>query len=416
MRLESALYSSREGLNAHGQAIAVVGDNVSNVSTVGYKESRIEFSDLFSTGGGGTDDLPLTAAGNGVAVSQVTQIHESGTLEYTGRSLDYAVEGTGFFQVGDPASPQYTRAGNFHIDADGQLVEQNGLAVLGFAPDGTTLGPINFLDINTAGSASTTATIGGNLDASAGVATVPTAPQSYNELGQAASATASLDIYDSLGARHTVDIYYFKTAGGTWTAKAYMDGGDVNGGTAGVPREVGSANLTFGPDGVMTSAGTMTISANYANGASPASVALDMSAYNQYASPSTLTSAVVNGQGVGNITDFETSSTGEIFGVLDNGARVPVGTLQLATFPNVNGLNRAGNGLYTRSDLTGKPITGAPGSTSLGTVQYGALEQSTVDLPEQFINLVLYQRGYQASSQTLNAANTMLRDTLQLIR
>ena len=419
MRLESAVNSSREGLTAHGTAIAVIGDNVSNSNTVGYKESRVEFADLFSSGLGGDDQVDSQSAGSGVVVKQVRQLHQDGLIEGTGRQLDFAVGGKGFFLVGDPANPSLTRAGNFQLDAAGNLIDSNGLSVLGIPANGTALAALNLTNANLAGTATTAATILGNLDAEASVTAPPGNPETYRDLNQVASGVMTTQAYDSLGAVHGVDIYFFKTGANQWTAQAYMDGADV-GGTAGKPTLVGTTNLTFDSSGAIPTANqaasTMTINAAYSNGAAAGSFTMAMGSFSQFASPTALTGSTVDGQGVGSITDYETDKGGQIFGVLDNGGRVLLGTIQLGTVPNVNGLVRQGNNLYQLGETSGALTTAAPNSNGLGDVEAGALERSTVDISKQFVDLVVFQRGYQANSQTLSVANQILRDTLGLLR
>ncbi len=420
MRLESALFSSKEGLNAHGQAISVVGDNVANANTVAYKTSRVEFADLFALGkDGGSNAMPRS--GSGVAVARVRQIHETGVLESTGRSLDAGIAGDGFFMVGDIESPLYTRAGNFSINSDGLLVNTEGDTVLGLQGTGTTLGTLNLKNIQATGAATSLMTLFGNLNSSNEVKAAPASPSTFNEINQAAGfVVPALSVNDSLGASHNVKLAFFKTDTNTWEARAYMDGADV-GGTAGVPVQVGGPTaLKFSSSGVILAAdkanAKMAVSAAYSGGAAAGNFSIDLSSFTQFSGTNEMNSVSQDGKAAGNVKSYEFRSDGTIMALLDSGSTVQIGTIQLAQFPNVDGLERAGNATFRRGPNTGDPVISNPGEKGTGKIEGASLERSTVDVANQFVDLVLFQRGYQANSQTLSAANQLLQGTLQLIR
>ncbi|RMD85703.1 MAG: flagellar hook-basal body complex protein, partial [Candidatus Dadabacteria bacterium] len=274
MRLESALYTSQNGLEVHGAAISVVGDNLANVNTVGFKGSRAEFASMVSDGleGGTSDTVPMP--GNGVKVSSIREVKELGPIEPTGRALDVAIDGNGYFVVGSTTESFYTRAGNFTLDASGNLVTADGRNVLGYTvTNGTTstsLGTINITNFNANPSATSSATLKGNLDASASITTAASNPASFKELNSAASFITTADVIDSLGETHTATLAFFKTAANTYTVQAYMDGGEISGGTEGTPSLISSGQLTFGSDGTIPDASksqaTLTLSPSYANG------------------------------------------------------------------------------------------------------------------------------------------------------
>lgn len=420
MRLESALYASFGGLYAHGQAIAVIGDNIANASTPASKASRAEFSELFSAGLGSVTAEPAGSVGSGVAIKAIRQIQESGDLEFTSRDLDAGISGNGFFMVGDPASPLYSRAGNFQLNEQGILVNSDGLPVLGLAGTGTALSTLNLVDLNIAGTTTSAATVSGNLSAIDAITTAPANPQTFAAINQAASYVSNVRVYDSLGTGHDITLALSKTGANTWIAQAFIDSAEV-GGTAGVPKQLGAnATLTFSNVGVIDAAdkakAVITAAPTYGNGAAAGNFTLDFSAFTQFASQSQLTGFTQNGQGAGNVKSYEIRKDGQLNAVLESGSRVTIGTLQLASFPNVDGLKRIGSGTFRAEAAAGTPSTGAPGTLNLGSVEGGALERSTVDIAGQFVDLVLYQRGYQANSQTLNAASSLLRDTIALIR
>lgn len=418
MRLESALYTSREGLNAHGQAIGVIGDNISNVSTIGYKASRSEFEDLVSEGAG-RESYAVTGGGSGVAVSRIRQIHETGVIEFSGRTLDVAIAGRGFFMVGTPDNPSYTRAGNFEISEEGLLVDAQGQPVLGSVgtAEAGTLSSLNLLDIDVSGTATSLATLTANLNASDAISAPPEAPATFREVAAAASFAGSLTVYDSLGSEHAVNLSFFKTENNTWTAQAYIDGSEV-GQEAGVPVLLGETSLVFGDDGLLPegTAANIAATAAYSNGAAAGNFTIDLSNFTQYATASQLSGIVQDGQGTGEITGYEFRKDGRLVAVLSNGNQINVGTIQLADFTNLDGLQRAGNNLFVQAQGAGAKEPGTPGTNGLGELEGSSLERSTVDLANQFVDLTLYQRGYQANSQIMNVTNDMLRDTLSLIR
>ncbi|RIL10345.1 MAG: hypothetical protein DCC75_04545 [Proteobacteria bacterium] len=421
MRLESALYSGREGLQAHGQALSVIGDNISNSNTVGYKTSRVEFADLFVGGRDGAQSTNIPSGGGGVALSRVRQIFEGGVLGDTGRSLDIGIDGGGFFMVGSTESPFYSRAGNFQIDEEGFLANSEGMRVLGLAPGGTTIGEINMVDLQQSGTPTSAASIVGNLSSTSTTTAAVANPETFSDINQAASFISNLTVYDSLGDSHTVTMAYYKTGTNAWTVQAYIDGADVNGGTEGVPVKLGAdLNLQFDGTGVLTAASqaasTITAAPNYANGATAGNFTINLASFSQFATPSSISAVTQNGLGAGNVKSYEIRDNGEIYALRDSGTSQLVATIQLADFNNKDGLERAGNSLFRTGESAGDAATGTPGTSTLGYLRGGTLERSTVDLAGQFIDLVLFQRGYQASSQVLGSTSDMIRDTIALIR
>ncbi|MEZ4752866.1 MAG: flagellar hook protein FlgE [Bdellovibrionota bacterium] len=419
MRLESAIQASREGLNVHGSALSVIGDNISNSSTTGYKQSRIEFGDLIPDGGSSSASSGKGSSGSGVQVQQVRQIHTSGLLEPTGRALDMGIGGNGFFMIGDAANPNFTRAGNFSINEEGFLVTADGQTVLGLPDGGAELAALNVAGVAINGEATTTVTHIGNLDSRSAIAEAPDNPASFNELAGAASFSTSAEVFDSLGEQHDVQIMYFKTGTNTFEARAYIDSGDT-GGTEGTPQLLGTATLTFNSSGQIEeanqAAAQMTVTPAYSNGATAGSFTINLSGFSQFASGSAVNSTAQDGQGTGNIVSFEVGSGGTLSAVLDNGNREPVGVLQLASFNNLDALQRSGNNAFTLGGGAGDRIQGAPGTAGFGVVEGGVLERSTVDISTEFVNMVVFQRGYQANSQALSAVTGLMQQTIALLR
>ncbi len=417
MRIESALYTSKEGLDAHGQAISVIGDNISNANTVGFKGSRTEFSDLLAGGADSPYPDNLPTSGSGATVQSVRpMIFENGVIEVTGRTLDMAVDGNGFFMVGDPAAPKFTRAGNFEVSRDGYLETAAGDRVLGIqgAGEAAVLGPIDMINVNLNGSPTASASIAGNLSSAAEIAEAPQNPASFGELNQAAAFSASIDVYDSLGASHPLSLYFFKTGAGQWQAQAYVDAGQT-GGEAGRPQMVGQTVLNFDETGGLP--GEALLNAQFTfSGAQASNISVDLSQMNQFASESSISNVARDGQAAGSISGYEILEDGSVMAKLSSGTSILVGTLQLAKVPNLDGLNRAGDTLFTHTDAAGDLVMGAPGENGLGRLRGQSLERSTVDISKEFVDLVLIQRGYQANAQVLTQTNELLRQAIAMLR
>lgn len=415
MRLESALFSSREGLMSHGSALSVVGDNVSNSNTTGYKRVRTEFSDILAEVG--ANDTAKAIAGNGASVARTRSIFVNGIVERTGRNLDAGIEGQGFFVLGEGANnapTYYTRAGNFSLNSQGILVNPEGKPVLGYAAGSEVLGALDIRSVVAVNTPTANVGIGGNLfSQSETKPSPPTNPETFSEMNAASNVAQTVEVWDSLGNRKTIALYFTKLEGDrTWQVDAYVDGADV-GGTAGRPTRIGGTTLIFDGSGVPSAGQTFNATANWA-GAAQANIAFDLSGFTQYGTPSSQTSTEIDGQAAGQILNYEIQSNGAIIASLDNGSVVQVGTIAVAIFNNPDALQRVGASKFRLQE--GEANIGIPGSDGRGTLQGGALERSTVDLATEFTELVVLQRGYQASSQMLNAASNMIRETLDLLR
>jgi flagellar hook protein FlgE len=439
MRLESALFNSREGISSHGQAITVLSDNISNGETTGFKAARTEFADLFANFSGSKDSSVITE-GNGSRVTAVRPIFNNGDIIDTGRQLDVAIGGGGFFITGTNATVanastttsglQYTRAGNFQLDSEGYLVTADGRYVYGVDPNAAapaagqspTLTRINLANAGVGATATTAATLTGNLSATSENKTVPAANSltTFRDLAAAASVVHTIEVYDSLGQKRDVTLAFFKTASNAWTVNAYTDGSNITNGTAGQPVQIGSTTMTFGADGVIAEANRattqMTANAAWAGGAAAGAFTINFGGYTQYATQSVQSSRVQNGIGSGQITSYNVSADGKILAQMSNGQTLTLAQLQTATFTNVDGLTRVGSSSFEATANAGTAVFGSPGSGARGILRGGALERSTTDMSNAFVDLVTIQRGYQANSQMLTAANELLQQTISMIR
>lgn len=420
----NGLFAGRAGISSHGSAIAVVGDNISNSSTTGYKSSRAEFEDLIA--GGNTSGKTI---GSGSSIAGVSQIFEQGTLEFTGRPLDMAVDGNGYFVVAKDAQRFYTRAGNFKVNAAGFIVNQNNLAVLGFPANGSGgLEPININQTEQSSVATANLSIIGNIDASAaalpgGAADIPvvnaTSTTTYSELANASRYSTVVDVFDSLGAAHTVTYFFFKTGSNTWQARGYVNSEEVGPATpSGLPRQAGgNIDLVFDNNGSITtgSSATGSFTAPWSNGSSPTqAIDYDFSSFTQYSAQSNVLSITQDGKGIGSVTSISIADNGTISALLSNGQSAEIGTVGLVNFANPEGLTRIGKNLLIQSPNSGEPIVGEPLSGTFGAVKAGSLELSTVDTASEFVKLITLQRGFQASSRIITTINQLLNEIIQL--
>lgn len=434
----NGLFSARSGISSHGAAIAVVGDNISNSSTPGYKASRAEFQDIIAGG-----QAAGKIIGSGSSLAAVSLINDQGTLEFTGRTLDMAVDGNGLFAVQDPGGNIfYTRAGNFKLDTEGNIVNQAGLKVLGFPSGGT--GSLEEINVNTVSQdniASNLVNIVGNLDASASTATIPTIPitggahnasATWEALSSAATFSTVVDVFDTLGAKHTINFFFFKTAANTFQVRGYVDSGEVGGSPAGYPRQIleddgdvtpagNTVTLAFDSSGQRTSTPTAptydfnNFNIPWSNGSSGTQdVDVSFAGFTQYSSPSAVNSVSQDGQGIGNVTSLVIDKDGTIFAKLSNGQSAEIGQMGLVSFSNPEGLTRVGGNLLQESPSSGEPLIGRALTGTFGAIQSGSTELSTVDTASEFVKLITLQRGFQANSRIITTINQLLNEIIQL--
>lgn len=401
MGILSSLFTGASGLTSFGNALSVIGNNIANSNTVGYKSSRAIFADLVA------DQL-----GSGVYVSSVEGNFKQGTSSLTGNTLDLAIEGNGFFNVNAPAGLSfYTRAGQFHLDSDGNIVDANSNLLQGYQADtagviGGTLGDINLSTATVPAKITANATVQANLDAGA---TVPAAafavnnPSTYN-------FSTSLTVYDSLGQTHSLSLYFVKTSSTspiTWNMYHQVDGGTAT----------QDADLQFDANGVLTSGGTQSVNLTIAGGATtPQPVNLDLTSMTQFGAPSAVIALSQDGYGSGSLERFTIGSDGTITGTFSNNQSRQLAQVALTQFASPVGLARIGQNLYAETPDSGPPATGAPNSGGLGTVRSGSVELSNVDLGEEFVSMISVQRGFQANSRVVTTADELLNELVNLKR
>jgi flagellar hook protein FlgE len=398
-----SLFSAVSGLDAFQTDLDVVGNNIANVDTVGYKSASAIFGDLFyqtlqgasapTATQGGTNPVQV---GLGTTVSDVYTDTSQGSLQQTDVQTDMAIQGNGYFVVNTGNGQSYTRAGQFSFDANGDLVDPNGHEVLGWmakngvlpATDAANLTPITIpITTNQPATATTSASLGGNLDA-----------------GTATGGTYSVGItaIDSLGNQQPITVTFTNTATDAWSWTATWNG-----------TTVGSGSLSFSTSGAVSSGGTGTISFT-PPGAAAMTISLNLSNITQFAGANSVAVDQINGAAAGSLENISVDTSGQITGVFTNGLKEVLGQVALATFANPSGLTAMGNGLYQQSNNSGTPDITPAGTGNAGTIAPGALEMSNVDLSQQFTQMMIAERAFQANAQVITTDDTVLQSLVQM--
>ncbi|HVE83604.1 MAG TPA: flagellar hook protein FlgE [Myxococcales bacterium] len=415
MSLFTSLYSGTSGLLANSEELSTVGDNIANANTIGFKSSRVSFSDQLSQSllGGGQ-------VGLGSRVQLVQKIITQGALTSTGLATDLAIQGDGLFVVRGQHNGQtgtyYTRAGQFTVDGSGALVNLEGLRVQGYAADsagvvGTTLGDLDVGKATSQPSATANISLKANLQADAAI---PAAWSPANPAGTSNFSTG-LTVYDSLGTAHQVDVYFRRTGAGAWEWHALADGGGLTGGTAGTATQIASGTLAFNATGALTSA-TQASTFNPLNATNPQPLAFDFSAMTQFSAASAVSFASQDGHASGDLAKISIDAMGNVSGAFTNGTSRVLGQVALARFSAPDRVERLGGTLLGATQGSGQATVGAAGAGGRGTLVAGALEQSNVDLAEEFVRMIAAQRGFQANSKTISTADQLLQELMTIKR
>ncbi len=424
MGLSSAMFSSVSGLDASGTAISVIGDNISNVNTPGFKGRRAEFVDVLGrsiTGSGG-----FSQVGAGTSLSNVRSVFSQGTFETTSRPTDLAIEGGGFFAMEGPQGRFYTRAGLFGFDDQGVLVNNTGQRVQGFAVDPVTglstgaLGDIQLATSVSPPAVTTTLDLSVNLNSDA-VVTAPFDPSNPNGF------QSTITVYDSLGAGHSVGFFFNKTAPNAWEWTATVPVAETTTPPAS-PTDtlvvMGGGTLTFDTAGNLTAAAGSPVTFDFAGGAAPGqSIAVGFGPIagvgtgdptTQYQASSAINSFTQDGFGAGQLQNISVDRDGFISGQFSNGETMPLYQVALANFANVEGLVSVGNNNMVESRASGTALVGQPRTGNLGAVRSSNLEQSNVDLAAQFVQLIINQRAFQANTRTVSTTNELMGNLVAL--
>ena len=405
------------GLRSNQLRLDAIGNNIAGVNTAGFKRSRVLFQDALTqrigTGGrlSGANPAAISNVGNGVSVSSVDQVWSQGALEYTNLPTDLALAGDGFFVAKSNRGNVLTRAGSFSFDAEGFLVTQGGLRVQGWragAGDEIATGALQDIRVDAGATSPPTRTtaisVNGNLSAERPVTA-------------AESLTMSSVIYDGTGLAHTVVISVDKTADNEWNVTGATIAGDPNATppVADTDLTVTGPPLVFDADGKLVSGGTFDLGGAFPDGSALA-IGLDLSRATQFGGSSTASVESQNGSAAGDLVDYGFDQQGKLVLAFSNGVRRPVAQLALGMVSNPDGLDQVGDGFYSTTVVSGDARIGRAGSEIPAGVISGALESSNVDLAEEFTDMIVAQRGYQANARVITTSDELLQETVQLKR
>ncbi|VXC27002.1 Flagellar hook protein FlgE [Pseudomonas sp. 8AS] len=384
------------GLNAVNEQLNTISNNIANSGTTGFKSSRTEFGSVYA------DSQAM-----GVEVLGLTQsISQGGALVATGRSLDLAISGGGFFTTrASNGSIQYTRAGVFGTDKDNFITSVGGQRLQGYPVDANgnllvgALGDLQLQTANLPAKATDSLAFVGNLDANEAVPTV--APFDPANVGTYNSSYTT-KVFDSLGREHTLTQYFVKTAANTWDTHYYADGAPVT-------APAGAVAMTFDTTGALTApAGPVAVSFN-APGANALNVAVDYTGSSQYGSDFVVTTNLATGYSAGEQTGLAVEKDGRVFANYSNGQRMLQGQVVLANFINAQGLRNENGTAWSETGESGQPLYGVAGVGSFGNLAAGTLENSNVDLTQQLVSLMEGQRNYQANTKVLTTNKELIQ-------
>ncbi|MCP2240045.1 flagellar basal-body rod protein FlgF [Thermoanaerobacterium thermosaccharolyticum] len=419
-----SMYSAVSGLKAHQAEMDVIGNNIANVNTVGFKASRMTFKEIFNQtikgasapqgSGGGTNPQQV---GLGVAIASIDTLFTNGGSQRTDNPTDLSIDGNGFFIVNNGGANLYTRAGNFSFDSNGDLVTPDGYKVMGWiSQDGKTvntdtgnLSPISIKDWSSTSPSSTTLIqLGGNLDAGTDVGS---------------SVSYNVTIYDSQGGSHVATIQFTKkNSAGNWDVSiTNFDGTDLSS-----PVNIGS--IKFDSAGLIdqTNPSSFTVSSSSLLGANTNTnatlgdgtnnITIDLSKLTMYSNPTDLRELSKDGNSAGSIENINIDQYGVVSGIYSNGRTQVIGQIALADFQNTQGLEKVGNTMFINTVNSGDPMIGAANTGTRGTINPGTLEMSNVDLANEFANMITTQRGFEANSKVITTSDEILQDLVNLKR
>ncbi len=412
------------GIKASTAELSIIGNNIANSSTTGFKAARGEFSDVYAASVLG---VGANAIGKGVTLDSVSQQFTQGNISFTDNALDLAINGNGFFVLSDQGATTYSRAGQFSIDRDGYVVNSKGLRLMAFQADasGNITGELDEMQLNTANVPPTstsrvdltanldsrelppTVPWGGPFDA---FAATPTSPDSnmYN-------ASTSVTVYDGLGNPHVMSMYYVKSATpNEWEMYTLIDGVSTSGPDTLAFDQSGQFDPSSLPVQVNITGWTPLDGAGNPTGASAQDIRVDMSSSTQFGSTFGVNSINQNGFTTGQLRGVEISDTGVMFARFTNGESRALGQVALANFSNPQGLQPLGNTAWSETFASGPAAVSQPGTSGLGALQSGALEDSNVEITEALVDMIVAQRNFQANAQVIQAEDAITQTVINL--
>ncbi|MGR5210706.1 flagellar hook protein FlgE [Vibrio rotiferianus] len=383
------------GLNATNSELNTISNNIANASTFGFKGARTEFSSVYSG-----------MQASGVEVASISQnFDKNGTVTSTGRAMDLAINGNGFFVTKDHSGQTlYTRAGIFAPDKNNYVVANNGAKLQGYSVDSNnqlmsgTVGDIKISNASLGAKATDKMDFVANFDATSPVITAAFDSKDPKTF----SSSYTTKVHDSLGNSHTVTQYFTKTADNTWQVNIEVDGGSTA-----LTAPTTAQTVTFDSDGKLATPTTPFNIAFKAPGAQDMSVKVDLTGTTQFGAAFGVSTNSPNGYASGELTGVRVEDNGEVYATYTNGQSLLQGQVVLADFASPQDLNKVSGTAWTQSFGSGSPAIGVPGTGVLGSLTPGALEGSNVDLTNELVSLMTAQRNYQANAKTISTSDKL---------
>lgn len=428
MGVLSSLYTGVSGLSAQGEALGVIGDNIANANTTGFKASRAEFQDIISKNLKGI--LGGNQIGRGVKIGAVNPILSQGNVDATEKTTDLAISGDGYFVLRGTDGETYTRDGSFHFDREGYLVSNDGQRVQGFQSDDkgkiiNKTGDIKFPRAMIPAKGTSEIVMDLNLDSrvEAGKVFNPEDPYGTSHF------STGVEVFDSQGNKHLMTMFFNKAADRQWDVRGMVDGKEITGGTAGKMSEVMTARLGFTVDGKLDTEQITKQAFNFSGGAlQNQQIKVDfgdslttdkgkgLDGSKQYGKDSDLITWRQDGSAAGTITNMSFNDEGVLTALYTNGQAADLGQIALAKFENPEALFKVGNNRLKESRDSGAGAIGKSRQAGRGQLFAKSLERSTVDLATEFVNLIQNQRGFQANAKTITTTDELLNEVIQLKR
>ncbi len=427
MSILSSFNIGVSGLHAAGSSMGVIGDNIANAGTHGFKSSRAEFQDLIANSLKGIDGGDQM--GSGTKLAHITSQFTQGAVTRTNNITDLAINGNGFFQIQAPFGKGFTRDGAFHFDKEGFMVNGDGYKVEGFQSDDkgaitNKMGPIKLGNTNIPAASTKEVKMSVNLDSRDN-------PKVFDPKNpdKTSNFNTSVTVYDSVGTARLVTTYFNKTADGSnWEYHAMVDGADAAAGKPGEMVEMANGKLKFNQQGLLEEETQGLNSFNFNKGA----VANQQVAFNfgesvkeggtgldaatQFGSKSSVARHSQDGSSAATLASMSFNDQGVLTAVYDNGKSIDLGQVAIAKFENNEGLFKTGKNLFKETRKSGQAASGKPGQDGRGDVLSKSIEQSNVDIANEFVNLMGAQRNFQANTRTITTADQMLQEVLNIKR
>jgi flagellar hook protein FlgE len=436
MGISQAMYTGVTGLAVNSDGMSVIANNIANANAKGFKYDRAEFEDILSVDlGSGNAQM-----GRGTRLADVRTMHTQGGLNITDGLTDLAIQGDGFFVVGNPKSELqesggefFTRVGSFIFDRDGYLADSSGGKVKGYMADAegnvsSKLTDVHLATNNIPPVATNKVLFNLNLDTR-----VPVSKEKidFNAPEKSSDFNTTINIYDSMGTPHSTAFYFKRiedSKGISWQWHAAVESDQVSDNVKTKMAEIGKGTVRFNAEGVLISEKTDFFKANFKNGATANQFvdidfgkSIEEGGNGVGASASTAARSDTifhsqNGFESGNLKSLKIEADGTIRGFYTNGVQKALGAVAIATFENINGLKKAGRNQFYKTIDSGPAKVGMPQSGTRGSIFASSLEESNVDLANQFVNMIMTQRGFQANSRSITTSDSMLEEVVNLKR